>query len=152
MIFNDSLLVFENEIRERSRWQAFLEVLKKYTFDLRPIHRYRGRVTLIGDVLGIDMHHVHTSVPLVMNIPLLSIVGLDIGYNDVLTSLTVPRWHWRLGPIGVRYEDENGKDTTIYLFAAYDHGWTVNPNCRNDDLFKAMSSRIMELKAKKNQP
>jgi hypothetical protein len=150
MIFNDSLLIFEDEIRQRSRWQAFVEFLRKHTFDLRPIHRYRGQLTLIGDVLGIDMRHVRTSVPLVMNIPLSSIVGLDIGYNGVFSSLTAPRWPWRLGPIGVVYKDEGGMDTTIYLFADYDPGWNVYPNCRNEDLFEAMSNRIVELQAKKS--
>jgi hypothetical protein len=150
MIFNDSLLIFEDEIRERSFWQAFVEFLRKHTFSLRPIHRYRGQLTLIGDVLGIDMRHVSTSAPLHVNIPLRNIVGLDMRFFSTLQSVLRQRLYQQVVPVGVRYEDENGKDVTIYLFASYDHGLAVNPNCRNEELFEALSHRILELKAKKS--
>jgi len=146
MIFNDSLLVFEDELLKRSVWRIILDILRKYTFDARPIHTHRGRVSLIGDVLSIDMKHVKSSAPLHMDIPLKDIVGLDFGFDNVYASFMSPIWSGPcMKPLYIAYVDKSSAKVKFYLFADLDPGLHVYPNSRTQDLYEVLGNRVAEL-------
>ena len=124
-----------------------VEIIRKYTFDLMPIHRYKGRLTLEDDILHIDMQHIKSSSPLCLDVPLRSIVALDFGFDNVFCFFMDQSWFGpHMKPLYISYTGEDSATTAFYVFAEFDHGLNVYRRSKNRELFEIMSNRIATLK------
>jgi len=129
-----ALIIFEDEVRD-------LEILKKLSarmvVQMLPPHRYDGIMT-VDESLRFEGRELLTGEKFRFEIPLNSIVEMQLGFDELYVGKDSKGKKYQLNPIRIRFK-QNDDVKTMYAFMEYNGLFRSNSG---EECFKLLSKLV----------
>ena len=138
MTLENTLLAFEQDIRDRGFW----DWIKAHTSFMKPLHRYSGMLSFESQVLVFHGQDKKGNGKLNLQIPLNSVTDIHFDFDDVFRR-SEDRQLGLAGfkPLRITYQ-ENNKKRTVYLFASFHRSMLTWRLSRNPELYEHLSEAV----------
>jgi hypothetical protein len=140
MKWENSLMAYEDDIRDRSFW----DWMKAHTSGFEPLHRYEGVLGLNEERIIFDGRDVKEAKDFDVEIPLKDVTDVYFGWDDVFTGFPLTKageraYPWNK-PLRLRYRDGQ-EERTLYVFAHFHHARAIRAS-DNEEAYEKLKAFV----------